>query len=111
MPSDTPLKDQIDNFLKSYCSDETLDVEKIAFALNLSSRHLNRKLKEELNLSTSEYLKQYRLNKSLQLLRKGYAIEQVRKMSGFSTRAYFARCFKNQYGVTPKHYSKAKLDE
>ena len=105
---------ELNSYLEDYCSDESLDVEKVAFALNLSSRHLARKVKLHLGTTTAEYIKQYRLQKALKHLNKGLPIVQVSKMSGFSSRSYFSTCFKKEFGVVPSEYkslSVAILDD
>ncbi len=103
-PLNNELLTKLNQYLETYCADESLDVEKISYALHLSSRHLARKLKELVNLSTAEYVRQYRLNKALALLNKGYPINQVGKMTGFSSRNYFSTCFKRHFGVTPSDF-------
>ncbi|WP_444997486.1 AraC family transcriptional regulator [Aliikangiella sp. IMCC44359] len=100
--------DELNQYLSEYSSDESLDVEKVAFALNMSSRHLTRKMKEFLNMTTGDYIKQYRLKRSLSLLKKGFPIHQVSKMAGFSSRSYFSTCFKKAYGVVPSEYKTIK---
>ncbi|MET1257350.1 helix-turn-helix domain-containing protein [Aliikangiella maris] len=99
---------RLDDYLEQHYADETLDVEKIAFALQLSSRQLGRKLKQNLNLTTAEYVRQFRLNRSLDLLREGYSINQVFKMTGFSTRSYFSTCFKKYFKVSPAQFNLIK---
>ncbi|WP_444998067.1 AraC family transcriptional regulator [Aliikangiella sp. IMCC44359] len=103
-PSNNEMLTKLNEYLETYCADESLDVEKVAYALHLSSRHLTRKLKDMVNLSTAEYIRQYRLNKALVLLRKGYPIGQVGKMTGFSSRNYFSTSFKRHFGVTPSDF-------
>ncbi len=96
--------ERLNTFLEKYCADQTLDVEKVAFELKLSSRHLARKMKHHLNTSTAEYIKAFRLKKALSLLQKGLPVKQVSKMTGFSSRSYFTTCFKKEFGVVPSDY-------
>lgn len=84
-----------------------LNVEMLAREAALSRVHLYRKLKELTNQSPSDFIRQIRLKKSGELLRKGnYNISEVASLMGFSSLAVFSRAFKDFYGVSPKEYMK-----
>ncbi|MET1257057.1 helix-turn-helix domain-containing protein [Aliikangiella maris] len=108
LPTDSVLLGRLNEYLETYCADESLDVEKIAYSLHLSSRHLSRKLKKLLNMTTAEYVRHYRLTKALKLLRSGYPVNQVYKMTGFTSRNYFSTCFKKHFKVTPSEHQQIK---
>lgn len=56
-------------------------------------------------MSPNDYLKTLRMNKAGELLRSGIQISEVAARVGFTSSSYFAKCFKVQYGVTPKEYA------
>ena len=81
------------------------NVEKLSETLGLSRGHLHRKIKELTGTAPVEFLRTYRLNKATQLLRQNaYTVSEVAYRTGFSSPAYFSKCFKAVYGVTPTEY-------
>ena len=87
-----------------YASPED-NVEKLSETLGLSRGHLHRKIKELTGTAPVEFLRTYRLNKATQLLRQNaYTVSEVAYRTGFSSPAYFSKCFKAVYGVTPTAY-------
>ena len=61
--------------------------------------------KELTGTAPVEFLRTYRLNKATQLLRQNaYTVSEVAYRTGFSSPAYFSKCFKAVYGVTPTEY-------
>ncbi|WP_253041842.1 ATP-binding protein [Pleionea sp. CnH1-48] len=79
----------------------------IANELNISERQFSRKLKALSDYSFSEYLRQYRVHKSLELMQQGMQVSAIAYTVGFSSVGYFGRCFKAEIGVTPKEYVEA----
>lgn len=71
----------------------------------MSLRTLNRKLNALTGLTAGELIRQYRLQKSLTLLRADYNVSETAYMVGFDTPAYFSQCFKMQFGVPPKNHN------
>ena len=79
----------------------------ISNELNISERQFSRKLKALSDYSFSEYLRQYRVHKSLELMQQGMQVSAIAYTVGFSSVGYFGRCFKAEIGVTPKEYVEA----
>jgi len=65
---------------------------------------LQRKLKALTDQQPVHYLRLYRLNRSLSLLRDGKRVGDVAFAVGFGSPAHFASCFRAQYGSTPTEY-------
>ena len=101
-----------DTFLREFAeqieavyADPEYNVEKLSETLGLSRGHLHRKIKELTGTAPVEFLRTYRLNKATQLLRQNaYTVSEVAYRTGFSSPAYFSKCFKAVYGVTPTEY-------
>ncbi|WDE07014.1 response regulator [Thalassomonas viridans] len=82
-------------------------IEEIAEGLHMSSRQLQRKTKALLQISPSDYLKQFRLQQAKIYLRQNMQAASVAHRVGFSSPAYFGSCFKAQYGQTPLQYQQS----
>ena len=91
--------------IEAVYADPEYNVEKLSETLGLSRGHLHRKIKELTGTALVEFLRTYRLNKATQLLRQNaYTVSEVAYRTGFSSPAYFSKCFKAVYGVTPTEY-------
>jgi len=80
-------------------------MEEMAACMNMSVRQLQRKIKGLTGHSPKELLRIYRLHEAQRHLCAGDRPNEVAYTVGFSSPAYFARCFKAQFGITASEYS------
>jgi len=93
------------DLLDSSYENTDLNVEKISEELGISRVQLYRKVKEISGLSPVDYLRNFRLSKAATLLnQKRYSVSEVAYRAGFSSPAYFAKCFKSVFNMTPSEY-------
>ncbi|MFB0912627.1 MAG: helix-turn-helix domain-containing protein [Glaciecola sp.] len=85
-----------DNF-----ANEEFTREIAARHMSVCLRTLNRRLNEYYAHNFKEHLKKYRLEKAINLLNKGFSINQASFKVGFSSASYFSTCFKAEYGFAP----------
>ena len=91
------INDNIDN--------PRLSVEMIAAEVGISRVHLHRKLKELTNQTTRDFIRNVRLKQAATLLReKRCTVNEIARLTGFSSPNNFATAFKNLYGVPPTAY-------
>ncbi len=100
---------ELDEVLNSNYANRSFDLSRMAAAMGISERQLQRKLKALTGHTPSDHLRAYRLQKSLEQLREGNPISEVAKAVGFSSQSYFASCFKAQFGTTPKQFQQGWL--
>ncbi len=74
--------------------------------IHLSRSSLHRKLKALSGMSTTELVRNYRLQKATALLREGYNSSDAAYKTGFGSPAYFTKSFREVYGMTPGDYIK-----
>lgn len=92
----------LSNKIQDRMSDPNLNVESLAAELGYCRSVLFRKTKTATGLSPVELIRKLRLCRADQLLKSGsMTVQQVAYEVGFSSPAYFARCYKEQYGCTP----------
>lgn len=85
--------------------DPEFNVEKLSDTLGLSRGHLHRKIKELTGTTPVDFLRNYRLGKAAQLLKqKQYSVSEIAYQTGFSSPAYFSKCFKAVYNMTPSEF-------
>jgi len=91
-----------------------LDLTSFANMLDTNKVYLSHVFNNIMNISFSEMLNRYRINKAKKLLllnNKKFTIESIALESGFSNKATFNRNFKSLTGVTPSLFVKIALEE
>lgn len=97
--------EKVMNIIESNVSDPDFGVEQLCRSVGMSTTHLYRKLKSTTHLSANEIIKKYRIKKaSLLLQNKEGNISEIMYVVGFSSLSYFSKCFRKEYGVSPKDY-------
>ncbi len=85
--------------------DSDFGVPKMQEAMAMSKTQLHRKLKALTNEAPGELLRNFRLKRAAQLLsQKADSVTQIAYKVGFNNLSYFAKCFKELYGVSPSSY-------
>jgi len=68
----------------------------------LLRQHLNRKLKGVLGVSANQFITTLRLKRAAHLLEQRSAtVTEIAYAAGFNNPAYFAECFRKQFGCSP----------
>ena len=90
---------------------EQISLEDIAGAGIVSRSQCCRIFKEIMNKTPNDYLVEYRINKSIDLLAdSNKKITDVAYYCGFNGSSYFSETFKKVMGVTPRQYRKRLHD-
>ncbi len=107
-----PKKDEeffarFDALVRENLDNADLSNDFLAERLNMSNSTLTRKIRKLLNTSPNNYIRVTRLSVAAQMLKNSHGnnISEISYAVGFSNVSYFAKCFKEQYGVTPTEYS------
>ena len=91
--------------LESSYTESDVSIEKISERLGVSRVHLYRKIKEISGLTPVDYLRNFRLAKAVDLLgQRRYSIGEIAYQTGFSSPAYFSKCFREVFNMTPSEY-------
>lgn len=86
-------------------ADPDFSIEKGSEKLGLSRVHLYRKVKELAGVTPTDFLRNFRLKKAADLLRRRAGnVNEVAYATGFGSPAYFSKCFKAAYNITPTEY-------
>jgi AraC-like DNA-binding protein len=94
--------------MKNY-SDADYNVARLVEELSISRSNLYTRLKALTGLSTSAYIRLFRLKKGAELLKKGYLnVSQVAYNVGLNDPKYFSKSFKKLYGMTPSEFQRGE---
>ena len=87
-------------------SSSTIKVDSLSATLGYSNSQLYRKLKSLTNKSPNNFIKEIKLNKSLNLFHNKLGnVSEIAFEVGFNSPAYFTRCFYKKFGVLPSEYT------
>ena len=90
-------------------SDDTFDFDQFAVEMATSKSTLHRKLKSLTGLSPGEFIRSIRLKHAVQMLTNNMGnISEIAFAVGFNDPKYFSRCFKIEFGHTPREYQESK---
>jgi AraC-like DNA-binding protein len=91
--------------LEENWQDPEFDIDNYCQATAMSKSQLYRKTIALTGFSPNILLKEFRLEKAKDLLKKqGNNISQITFDSGFTSPSYFTKCFKKKYGLLPMAY-------
>jgi signal transduction histidine kinase/DNA-binding response OmpR family regulator len=103
---DQKFLEQVLDLLEGHFSDPDFGVPQMQKALAMSKTQFHRKIKALTNESPGELLRNFRLKQAAQLLlQKEDTVTQIAYKVGFNNLSYFAKCFKELYGVPPSAHS------
>lgn len=90
-------------------NDSSFEMEDCYSELSMSKSQLYRKCMETVGSSPNRILREYRLNKSIDLLRDNKLnVAQTAFECGFNSPSYFTKCFQKKFGLTPHLFSELK---
>lgn len=88
---------------------EKITLDEIAEYLHLSTNECCRFFKKNMNCTLFEYITEYRLGKSMELLEHtDLPVSQIAYESGFGSSSYFIEKFRKNVGMTPAAFRKAR---
>jgi transcriptional regulator GlxA family with amidase domain len=81
-------------------------VRDLATHANVSARHLNRVVRDELGMTPTQYVNSMRLELAVTLLEAGHSVSEVATSAGYGTAVVFRRAFVARYKTTPSAYQR-----
>ncbi len=94
--------DKVNNVIDEHLSEEEFSIEDLGKKVNMSRSQVHRKLTALTGKSPSLYMRSLRLAKAKELiLAQAGNISEIAYSVGFSSPAYFTRCFKEEFGIPP----------
>jgi AraC-like DNA-binding protein len=92
--------------VNQHLDDSDFNVEMLTKEVGISRAQLHRKMKEMTGISTSEFIRNIRLEQAARLLKEQKInVTQVAYTVGFSNLAHFSTIFRKHFGVSPSEYA------
>ena len=99
------LLQKVEQFMEERLDDQTIRVEDLANAANMSKSSLQRKMQALFGMSVGEYVMLYRLKVAARIMdSEEVPVSDVGFRVGFTSHSYFSKCFKKQFGMTPREF-------
>ncbi len=104
--------EQAESLVLENASDENFGVSELAERMNMSRSSLLRKIKNETELSASQFIRKLRLKKAMDVLQaSSLTVSEVSYQVGFGSVSYFIKCFREEYGFPPGEVGKMGAQE
>lgn len=97
-------RNEVISLVEQHFHDADFGTTAAAKAIFTSERSLQRKFRQEFNMSFKDYVIQFRFEQAKLMLRQGDRISDVALSCGFNDPSYFSARFKNSFGVTPSQF-------
>lgn len=105
-PADEIFINDIMDFSETIWKQNDFNVNYYSKELPYSKIQVYRRLKSLTGKSPSKFLRDFRLNKALNLLHEDKGnITEIAEETGFNSLTYFSKCFKSKFGILPSKYS------
>lgn len=103
--NDELLMARIMKEINANIDDPAFNVEKLSTEVGVSRAHLHRKMKDLIGMTPSDYIRNIRLKRACELLRRpDIEVTQVAYKIGFTSQPHFSSHFKRYTGFSPSEY-------
>ena len=110
--NDELLMERIMKSVNKNLSNSDFNVDMLTQEVGISRAQLHRKMKELTGISTSEFIRNIRLEQAARLLREQKVnVTQVAYTVGFSNLAHFSTIFRKHFGISPSEYAEQEGTE
>ncbi len=92
--------------IEAHLEDPSFSVKKLTRDIGMSRTDLHRKLKRAAGMSTTQYIRYFRLKRAAHLLLEepSLNIAQIAQQVGFNSGCYFTKRFRELYKIPPYEY-------
>ncbi|WP_258105699.1 helix-turn-helix domain-containing protein [Marinoscillum sp. MHG1-6] len=112
MSTPDQLISQLNEQVEANLQNEQFGVDELAQSVDMSRSTLHRKLHELTGQSISQFIREYRLERSLDLLQnENLTASEVAHRVGFGSATYFSKSFHEFFGFTPGEAKDGKIPE
>ena len=107
---DELLLERITKCVEENMEEESFNVSSLALQVGVEQKQLYRKVKQFTGMSPVNYIRKLRMKKAAILLaQQKFTVSEVMYLVGYSNASHFARCFTQEYGMSPKTFMKTKM--
>lgn len=102
---DIEFLDKIHHVIEENIDNSDFNIDSIADNIGISRSAFFKKLKSLTGLAPVDTIKEFRLTKSLELIKNtDLTVSEIAYAVGFKESGYYGKCFRKKYGQTPTEY-------
>ena len=105
--TDARINHSLEYIHKNYAQEITL--ERLAEITNLEKNYFIRLFRQAMNMTPYQYLRKYRFNVALTLIKRGHPLTEVALQIGYSDISAFSHAFKQVYGIYPSEIIRGRV--
>jgi signal transduction histidine kinase/DNA-binding response OmpR family regulator len=110
-PEEAEFVEALNEVMDTHIDNSNFGVDWLADEMDLSARHLRRRIKDTTGLSASGFIRTRRLQHAAALLRKGAdTVSDVASAVGYRDPSYFSRLFRETFGCSPTEYAEQESE-
>ena len=95
---------QVVSLIEEHYMDE-ISLSKVAEELHINAEYLSRSFKKQVGINFNSYLSNVRLQHAMDMLKStDLRVADIAARTGFQNPAYFSRCFKDAFGLSPQQW-------
>jgi class 3 adenylate cyclase len=103
---DEEFLNHVMNIIESCWDNISFDINSFSRKSGLSKAQLYRKLTSLCGYSPNDFIKEYRLKKTLESIEKQKGnVAEIAYQSGYSSPSYFSKCFLKRFGILPSAFA------
>lgn len=111
-PLENDFLKKITEIIDDNISNEQFGVSDLAAKIGMSRSNLLRKINKLAHTSASQFIRQVRLNRAMEILKQNEAnVSEVTYEVGFNSTSYFIKCFREYYGYPPGEVGKRVINK
>jgi AraC-like DNA-binding protein len=104
--NDERFINRIMDVLDSRIHDENFNVITLTEQVGISRPQLYRRIHSLYGISPNQLINELRLKEAIKLLRNKFGnVSEIAFQVGYNNPSYFAKCFKNRFGILPSKYT------
>lgn len=108
MPNPQDFLKKVSIVIEMHLGDERFSVAKLSREAGVSRAQLHRRLRALQQPAASALIRAARLRRAQTLLKQfDFSVTEVAYRTGFRSAAYFAQCFREDFGMTPSQFRKS----
>lgn len=106
-PESEDLKARLEQMIEEQL-EKDISLDYLSDCFSLRPDVLSRTFRQLMGKGYTEYIKEKKLNRALELISQDYSMKDIAYRLGYSSPQYFIKIFKETYGITPYQYKKRK---
>ncbi|KEZ90985.1 helix-turn-helix transcriptional regulator [Lacrimispora celerecrescens] len=107
-PENGNLKERLEQIIRDHLEHD-ISLDYLSDSLSIRPDVLSRMFRQLMGKGYTEYIREKKLNRALELIDQDYSMKEIASRLGYSSSQYFIKVFKETYGVTPFQYKKKKM--